>query len=289
MPPLVYAVTLNWNRPHDTIECLESLSQQSYPHLKLLVVDNGSTDDSVQLIRGAFPGVEVVENGRNLGFAAGMNAGIRAALARGADYVLGINNDTLLAADMLERLMTQCSVGVGLLAPIIYYADAPDIIWSVGGHFNQWTLEAPEKWRGQHDPGNLPACLEIDFVPGCAMLWPRTVLETVGLFDETFFMYYEDIDLCQRIRRAGFHIQTVPSAKLWHKVSLSSGGTDSPNERYWMARSSLVYFRKHARWWQRPFIIFWRAGSAVRTSWRLRHRRDSLQAYWRGLWHGLTA
>ncbi len=287
--PLIIAITLNWNRPDDTIACLDSLAQQTYPNLRVLVVDNGSSDDSVARIRAAYPDVPLLVHNENSGFARGMNLGIRAALAQGADYLFLLNNDTLLAPDAIARLVQHLAPDVALLAPIIYYADAPQRVWSLGGTLNPWLLETRGNRRGEEDQGQWPELLELDFAPACGLLLPRTIFDRIGLFDERFFMYYEDLDFCLRARRAGWHIRAVTTAKMWHKVSLSSGGSDSPNERYWMARSSVLYFRKHARPWQWPLIGFWRAGSALRTSARLalRSRWAALRAYWRGLWHGL--
>lgn len=286
---LIFAVTLNWNRPDDTIACLDSLAQQSYPNLRALVVDNGSSDDSIARIRAAHPETHLLAHGENSGFARGMNLGIGAALAQGAEFIFMLNNDTLLAPNAIAQLVAQMTPGVALLAPIIYYADAPQRVWSLGGMLNPWLLETRENRRGEEDRGQWPERLDLDFVPACGLLAPRAIFETVGLFDERFFMYYEDLDYCLRVRRAGWRIQALTTAKMWHKVSLSSGGSDSPNERYWMARSSALYFRKHARLWQWPLIGFWRTGSALRTTMRLAQGRKwaALRAYWRGLGHGL--
>lgn len=287
--PLIYAITLNWNRPLDTLACLASLSEQTYPHLNLLVVDNGSSDDSIAQIEAAWPQVEVIANPTNLGFAGGMNVGLRRALAAGAAFVLIVNNDTLLAADMVEELWQVAQAERAVTAPIIYYEAEPTRVWSLGARINDWTLEEVDNVRGQVDEGQWTPVVPCSFVPGCAVFFPREALAEVGLFDERFFMYYEDSDLCFRLTRSGWPILSVTAAKMWHKVALSSGGSDSVNERYWMARSSVLFFAKQARWWQWPIVLFWRLGSAVRTTWRLWQgkRHDALRAYWRGLWHGL--
>lgn len=287
--PLVYVVTLNWNRPFDTLACLTSLAEQTYPNLKLLVVDNGSTDESIAQIEAAFTQVEVIANPQNAGFAGGMNVGIRQALAGGAAFVFVLNNDTLLAQDVVEKLWQVARDRRAVTAPIIYYAAEPQRVWSLGAQTNPWTLELVGGMRGQMDVGQWTAVVPCEFVPGCAMFLPREALEEVGLFDERFFMYYEDSDLCWRLTQAGWPILSLTEAKMWHKVALSSGGSDSANERYWMARSSVLFFAKYARGWQWPVIVFWRLGSAVRTTWRLwrLQRSEALKAYWRGLWHGL--
>jgi len=141
------------------------------------------------------------------------------------------------------------------------------------------------------DNGRWSDTIERSVLVGCGLLIRRDLLERVGLFDERFFMYYEDLDLCLRARRAGYRLLLVPSAKMWHKVAVSSGGRDSPGERYHMARSSVLFFRKHARSWQVPFIAPYRTASAVKTVTRLllRRRPDSARAYLRGLRDGLRS
>jgi GT2 family glycosyltransferase len=126
------------------------------------------------------------------------------------------------------------------------------------------------------------------FLSGCAMLIPRQVLDHVGVFDERFFMYYEDLDLCIRIGSAGYRLLLVPDAHLWHRVSQSSGGPNTPGERYHMARSSGIYFRKHMRGWRAPLILSYRSLSAMRWTVRLARQGNlrALIAYWRGLCQG---
>ena len=173
--------------------------------------------------------------------------------------------------------------------PKIYYADEPNRIWSVGATANPLNLEIKRLGYNEYDTGQWAEARDIGDAPFCAVLFRRDVLQDVGLPDEMFYFYYEDMDWCLRARRAGYRLRLAPAATMWHKVSASSGGSDTPRERYWMARSSVLYFRKHAYRWQWPIIIFWRTGSAVKTSLRLLRKRrlDSLKAYWRGLWHGV--
>ena len=131
--------------------------------------------------------------------------------------------------------------------------------------------------------------MERDFITGCCFLAPRHTFQKTGFFDETFSMYYEDADYCFRVRKLNFKIQVITSASAWHKVSLSSGGRDSPNERYWMGKSSIQFFRKHASRWQLIFIIPYRIGSALRTLMRLtmKMRFRSAVSYTRGIFDGL--
>ena len=285
----VTIVVVNWNRKADTLTCLDSLSNLTYPNLNILVVDNASEDGSPQAIAEAFPEIEQIRNAQNVRFAGGTNTGIRQALNSGTDLVLILNNDTTIAPDAIDILVEHVSPQTGILAPLIYYFDDPQRIWSAGGKTSRWNLEKIDNYQNKPDPGEWPEILRQDFVTGCAMLLPRSTLESVGLFDEKFAMYYEDSDLCRRVCQAGMEIAVVPRAKVWHKVAASSGGSDSPSERYWMARSSIRFFRKHARGIQPVVILFWRSASAFRTSLRLTvgGKWSALKAYWRGLWHGL--
>jgi len=289
--PLVWAVTLNWNRPADTIECLETLVEQTYPNLHVLVVDNGSVDDSVARITARFPQLDMVQSPENRGFAAGANIGLRRALEEGAELVFLVNNDTLIDRQALTHLVAQAGPGGGILAPVIYYAEDQHRVWSAGGRIHPWTLDKCHDYQDSTHESEQIGAEGRDFVTGCGMLLTRQMLEKVGLFDERFFMYYEDADLCLRARRAGFRILVVPLARMWHKVAQSSGGGDSLNERYWMARSSVIYFRKHARGAQWLAILPWRTGSAIRTTCRLwrKGRQEAAAAYWRGLRDGWKA
>jgi GT2 family glycosyltransferase len=289
--PLAYIITLNWNRRDDTLRCLASCKGLSYPNLRILVVDNGSADDSVAAIGARFPDVEQIENGRNLGFAAGMNVGMRHALDQGAEFLFLINNDTILAPDVLDLLVEAARAsGAGVAAPKILYADEPGRIWSVGGWHNRLTLEVTGCRRGQDVAVLGSRAFDVDFVTACGMLVTRHCIEQVGLFDERFFMYYEDADYCLRARQAGCRLIVVPRATMWHAVSASSGGSDSPNERYHMALSSARFFRKHARGWRRLVVVPYRLGSGVKTVVRLlaSGQRPSARAYLRGLRHGLS-
>lgn len=287
--PLVYALTLNWNRCQDTLACLASLQALNYSNKRLLLVDNGSSDGTPAAVARQFPEVEILVNERNLGFGGGSNVGLRHALAQGADYIFLINNDAVADPAALDHMMALTAPDVGIVAPKIYYAADPKRIWSLGGNRHPWTIEMTGDARGQIDRGQWNAVLERDYFVGCALLLSRRLLTEVGLFDERFFMYYEDSDLSLRARQAGFKLLLAPQAHVWHKVALSSGGSDSPNERYWMARSSVLFFRKHVRGLRWLIVLPYRGASAIKTVLRLigQGNLDSARAYLRGLRDGL--
>jgi len=289
--PLVYVVTLTWNQREDTLSCLESLKRMTYPHRRFLLVDNGSVDGTIEAVQERFSDVEIIANSRNLGFPGGFNVGLRRALDEGAEYVFMVNNDIFVAPDILDQLMACAGPpDVGMLAPKIYYADEPDRIWSVGARRHPWTLEMTDKGKMQLDQGQWDEVIERDYLVGCALLLKRSLLEDVGLFDEGYHpIYYEDLDLSLRARQAGYRLLMVPSARMWHKVSASGGGADSPRERYLVARNSARFFGKHVRGWRWLIVVPYRLGSAVKMTTRLlcQGKRESALAYLRGLRDGL--
>jgi GT2 family glycosyltransferase len=284
--PLVVVVTVNWNRREDTLACLETLAGLTYLNRRFVVVDNGSTDGSAAAIKYKYPDIEQISSERNLGFAGGFNIGLRRALELGAAYVLILNNDTLAPPGLLEPLVAAASApDVGVTAPIIVYAGDPTQIWSAGAGRNHITLEL----TGNHGRSDrLLAIVSREFVSGCAMLIKRSVLQQVGLLDERFFMYYEDSDYCLRLRQAGYKLLVVPAVCLRHKVSRSTDGSDSLSERYWMGRSSALFFRKHVRGWRWVPVLLWRIGSTLKTTARLllAGRANSARAYLRGVTDG---
>ena len=292
MPEPVCIITTAWNQIDKTMACLETINAQEYAGVSTLLVDNGSTDDTVEQVSKKYPQVKIITLPENLGPTGGYNVGFRQALADDFNLIFLVNNDTLLAPDCVSLLVDEAmtSTDIGLLMPKIYYADDPNRIWSVGGWENPWNMEVERPGENQIDHGEWEEPVDIDDAPFCAVMLTRTLLETVGLPDERYFLYYEDRDFSRRAQEAGFRLRLVPAAHMWHAVSSSSGGSDSPNERYWMARSGVLFFRKNNQMKARWFIVIpWRAASAMKTTIKLirRGKFESIKAYWLGLWHGV--
>ena len=241
--PRVWIVVLNWNRPQDTVQCVASLQQLDYPNFRVLVVDNGSTDESVNVFQG-LPDIDLLVNDGNLGFAAGNNRGIEYALGRGADYVLLMNNDTTVSPSMLSVLVEAAETDrhIAMAGPIIYYSERPEEVWFAGMRFRHGIYVLR---RGLHLAPPLEPIEEVDFVSGCGMLVRREMWQHVGLFDPRFFMYYEDLDLCIRAKKAGYRIVCATKAHMWHALSASTGGADSPIKQYYQVKSTLLFCEKH--------------------------------------------
>lgn len=199
-----------------------------------------------------------------------------------------VNNDAAVDPEAVAMLAVHVRPEVGMLAPLICHAEEPSRIWPAEAKRRHWTLELHGDDRGEVDTGQWREPVARGFVTGCGMLLTRDLVQRVGYFDEQFFMYYEDSDLCLRARQRAFQILLVPASKMWHKVAPSSGGSDAPHERYWMARSSVHFIRKHARTAQRLAIVPWRFESALRTTLRLLRnaRPQARAAYWHGLCDG---
>jgi GT2 family glycosyltransferase len=226
--PKVSCIVLNWNGWPDTIECLDELKKCTYPGLTTIVVDNGSTDDSVARIKAAHSDVLLLNSGKNLGFAGGNNIGIRHALAHGADYVWLLNNDTKAAPDALSALVVKALTDkrIGAVASICYFADKPTAVQA-------WAGFRVNLWIGYGRLTIVPH--EDDWfhsLNGTSMLVARTAMEDVGLLDEGFFLYWEDTEFCLRLRKKGWRTAAAPDSKVLHKVNASTGENKVILDRY---------------------------------------------------------
>ncbi len=243
--PRVAIIILNWNGKTDTLECLESLKKLDYPNVDILVVDNGSQDGAVEAIRVVYPMVQVIALEENLGFVGGNNVGMMEAQRQAVDFVLLLNNDTVVAPDFLRNLMTAVIQNdrVRIAGPLIYYHQQPRVVWSAGGEIDWRRGTTRMVGMGETDNGQFGnAPTPVDFLTGCALLVGREVLERVGLLDERFFAYYEETEWCVRAKKAGYTCWLVPEAKIWHKISPEAREA-SPLVHYYMTRNRLLFLR----------------------------------------------
>jgi GT2 family glycosyltransferase len=239
--PLVHVVILSWNGRDDTLACVESCLRATYPNLRVLVVDNGSTDGSPAAVRERFPAAEVLELGENLGYTGGNNAGIRHALAAGADHVLLLNNDTIVDPGFVEPLVEEAGrdPSIGMLNSKMYFFDEPDRIWFAGASFHPWLGWGRHHGYGDLDRGQFDRPEWLERATGCSLLVTRALCARVGLLSDGYFAYCEDLDWSVRARKAGFKIRYVPASRIWHKVSRSTGGTGSGVSHYYFTRNML--------------------------------------------------
>lgn len=254
-PPAIALVILNWNGCADTLECLESVSRIGNRAVRIVVADNGSSDGSVSAIRARYPDVQLMENGSNLGFAAGNNSAITRALQDGAEFVFLLNNDTIVDPGIVDAFLdaAQRMPQAGVFGAKIYYHADPQRLWYAGGYWDPRSLSFNEHGVGEIDRGQFDRLTQTDWVIGCAMFVRAEVFRKVGLLEPQFFLNNEEVDFCSRVRRAGYSCAYVPRARLWHKVSASFGGEDSPLKEYFSARNRLLWAQRNA-----PASVRWR-------------------------------
>lgn len=257
--PEIAAIILNWNQYSLTIACIQSLIALDIEPgiVEIVIVDNGSTDESVVKIQAAFPGVTLIQNKANLGYAGGNNVGIQHALESNAKYIYVINNDVIVSASFLNPLLQVLATNptAGIATPLIFETNQTDRVWAVGTELNWKTGRVEQIGKGEPAiewQNRLP--FAIDIAPGAAMLIKREVFETVGLLDEAFYLYYEEADWCLRAQKAGYGIIAVPQALVWHHVSASMGET-SPFVDYYMLRNQLRFLYKHWSGYMRPYLL----------------------------------
>lgn len=280
--PYIITVILNTNRRDDTLACLDSLERNTYTNHHIIVLDNASSDGSVEAIRARFPKVEIIPLTSNRGYAGNNNVGIRAALEQGADWVFVLNEDTILDANCLERLVAvgESDARIGIVGPMVYHYDEPTVIQSAGGRLGR-------AWESQHIAQNEPdteqfrAPHDVDWISGCAILVRRQVIEQVGMLDERFFYYWEETEWCLRSSQAGWRITHVPQAKLWHK-GVQRDYRPKPSVAYYNTRNRLLMLSKHraplhvrvAVWGQMMRTV---TSMSVRPKWRTsRQHRNAM-------------
>jgi GT2 family glycosyltransferase len=245
------ALILSFNDGAAVVRCVGSLRASTHA-VDVLVVDNASADGAPGLIRARCPEAEVIVNDRNLGFGAGCNVGIEAALARGAEFVLLLNQDTTAAPGLVEALVAamRARPRAGVVGPKTWSGtplpDGRQRILYAGSWRGRLPLSQRLPGIEQADDGSYDRAAEVDAVWGHGMMLRASALREVGLFDPAFFMYYEDIDLCRRMKAAGFEVWYEPAAVMWHDIADGARATRSEAWRWrHKVRSASVFHRKY--------------------------------------------
>ena len=242
--PRVIIVTLNWNGVNLTLKCLDSLKELTYPNYQVIAIDNASDGDDFQIIKETHGDwISTIKNETNLGFAEGSDRGIEEALRNEADYVLLLNNDTVVDRDFLDRMVAigELYADIGILSPTIYDHDHPNKV-QYQGHSIGWYGNPARRIR-IHDP--FPDFKEVEAVIGICFLIKRELIQKIGLLDPIYFYQEEDIDYCVRAKRAGFRIVCVPDAQVWHHGSASLNKVPARKVGYFL-RNRIIFFSKYA-------------------------------------------
>jgi GT2 family glycosyltransferase len=288
--PRVIGLILNWNGGDDTLALLKNLQKVPYPDFDMLVLDNDSSDDSVEKIHAAFPEIEIIQTGANRGYAGGNNVGFRLALERAYDYALVLNNDLTVAPEMVNLLIEafEKHQDIALAGPKIYRSDKPKELF-----YPAWRIDL-DKWlfyRTQSAP-HPSGLTDVDFVQGCAVMVRREFLEQCGMFDERFHLYCEDADLAVRARAEGWRTVEVEAASAWHR-GYGSSGRHSPLKTYYSLRNRLLFIKKHGRrrWSLRWRLLVFDAGPTLLAACRdmltgrFTDGRKATAALCQALWH----
>jgi GT2 family glycosyltransferase len=249
--PLVYIIVLTWNGKKDALECLGSLKELAYPNYRVLVIDNASVDGTAEQVRSQFPDVELIVNKDNFRFAGGNNVGIEYALTKNADYILLLNNDTTVDKTFIDELVStaESDTKIGMVGPKMYYYSDPNRIWYAGGKIEWWKGWLSHIGVREMDNGQYSQTKETDFISGCCILVSRAFVEKVGMLDTTYYIYGEDVDWCIRAFRAGYRLMFEPKAKIWHKLSVSTGGHLSWFKNWNKLKSQLRIMARYAKWY----------------------------------------
>jgi GT2 family glycosyltransferase len=249
--PKVSIIILNWNGLKDTLECLRSLKKINYLNYEIIVVDNGSSNNEKDIIEKYYPEIRIIRNSTNQGFSRGNNIGAKLALENKPDYLLFLNNDTIVTPDFLKELVNFCqnNQDVGCAGPLILDYYQKEKVDSCGGNLNKILFSLkPYKFISKEPIKNL------NFVSGCAFFIRSSIIERVGLWDEDFFSYWEDVDFCLRIKKANLQIASVPSSVIYHKANLLKRYF-SKQYIYYMTRNNLLIIKKHASFYEWPTAL----------------------------------
>lgn len=262
----VFIIILSYNGGEDTLNCLRSLMREKFKGMwvEILVVDNGSTDGSLEMIEKIKKNekIKIIKNKRNLGFAAGMNVGVREALNHGAEAVLLLNQDTIVNSGFLKPLLENPA---DIVAPVIKFKREGKWFYDFGGKVDWWL------GRPRHLESNTQYAIrdrerkKMGYVSGCAVLIKRPVLEAIGLLDESFFLYFEDVDFCLRARRAGFKIAVEPKSVIVHK--LAEKKKKPLKQHLQLLKSNFIFISRYLSWWKKPLASFYLLALLLKIIW----------------------
>ena len=292
----VVAIVLNWNSAGHTLECVASLRASNDPRLSVIVVDNGSTDSSWEELQRIAAEVTLIQSGANLGYAGGNNVGIRAALDSSADYIWILNNDTVVDPLCPNELLNAAEKypEAGIFVPKVLFKDRPDVVLYEGGDYDWVRAQTHHRGFGARDGGHFDSPDEVTFATGTSLFTRREVFERIGLLDERFFLYWEDMEFSHRALQAGYKLRYVPTARVWHELLASSEKHEGRSVvyDYYTLRNRLWFIREVHRGRTKVTAYVWTIPLLLRRLARIVVLRESswiqtLKALARGLHDGI--
>lgn len=288
--PLVSIITINYNESAVTLDMLKSLQGLTYSNVEVIVVDNASPNDDPDVIKERFPKVKLIKSEKNLGFAGGNNLGVKEAQG---DYLLFINNDTIVPNGFIEPLVKTLAQDstIGMVSPKIKFHWDPTLIQYAGyTRMNHWTIRNNSIGYHQKDDGRYDSAGETESIHGAAMMVPKQVIESVGMMTEIYFLYYEEHDWAEMIKRAGYKIYYQPKSYILHKESLSTGKF-SPLKTYYIARNRIVFARRNFKPLQLFVSLLFQTFVSIpknTLTFLLKRQFEHLSAFWRAIFWNVS-
>lgn len=272
--PYVIIVILCWNNHKDTIDCLESLHILEYTNFSTILVDNGSTDGTIAIVKDRFPGILIIENKKNLGYATGNNVGITHAINLGANYIFILNNDTVLDPSCVTHLISDLEEhpDAAAAAPKSYLFGTPDTVYFAGGQYDPGG-NAIQIGCGKTDDPQYCISQNTQWLAGCAMMLRTKMLKHIGLFDPDYFLLWEDVDWSIRAQQRGYTLRFNANAKIWHKTSSSFGHTWNPSYLYYYTRNYCLFIERNNKDGNRVRLCL----RSIKMSWSQTKRRGELR------------
>ncbi len=253
---LVSLITVNYNQAAMTLEFLEAMEKLTYPNLEIIVVDNASKENPEKAIKEKYPDTIVIVSDENLGFAGGNNLGV---VRSSGEFVFFVNNDITITEDAIERILEIYDEypDAGVVSPKFHYYYRPGIIEYAGYHpVNAFTARNVPVGGQEEDKGQHENVISTHYAHGGGMMVSRKVIDTVGMMPELYFLYYEEFDWCESIKKAGFKIYYQPKATIYHKSSETVGKV-SRVRTYYLNRSRILFMRRNVKYPKFLFFVFY--------------------------------
>lgn len=288
--PLVSIITINYNESGVTMDMLESLNDLAYDNVEVIVVDNASPNDNPEVIKERFPNVNLVKSKENLGFAGGNNLGVK--VAKG-EYLLFINNDTIVPKDFIGPLVEtlENDHSIGMVSPKIkFHWDASLIQYAGYTPMSHWTIRNNSIGYHQKDNGAYDQPGETESIHGAAMMVPKRIVDEVGMMTEIYFLYYEEHDWAEIIKRAGYKVYYQPQSYILHKESLATGKF-SPLKTYYISRNRIVFARRNFKPVQLFVSLLFQAFVSIpknTLTFIAKRQFQHLKALWQAIFWNLT-
>jgi len=288
-PPLVSIIGLNWNNMVVTCDLLRSIKAHgTYPNMEIIIVDNGSNEDPTKSCKDIYPESKIILTRKNLGFAGGNNVGIKAATG---DYIFIVNNDTEFTPFIIEGLLEifQKYPDAGIVSPKFHYFFHKETIEYAGYHaVNIFSGRNSMIGCGEKDNGQYNHIQVTNYAHGGAMMVSRKVIEEVGLLPELFFLYYEEFDWCEQIKRKGYKVYYQPASLIYHKESMTTGKS-SPLKTYYLTRNRILFMRRNVGLpYLLVFLIYFTLFTIPKNTgvFLFRGKKEHLKSFWKGImWH----